>query len=566
VPQSATKDATLINSGNSPATVAYALAGTDAAKFSAPATGNAPVGSTAVSVQFTADVPAGKRTATLGATTSDVLCAPLPGTTALAAESTIGAYSDNGSTFLFGNDSQPGRGGAGFKYCGTTAQPNTLTICNNGTNDFTLTSVALPKAFYTATPSANVVPANGGCVNVTLSSSAIPQTLTKDQNGNYVFDYGDTLTVTTDIPGDTAHTYSLQQSAFGAIVDRVSPVAIAFPDTQVSTASQFQFLARNIGNATASLGFTLADAPSPWFTMPTISGLIGQQTFAASFTPTNAQGYADNATLVTTGGTVLCAPLPANTQAGGITLSGKGIPAGNGVFGLSPAAAVFGSTSIDDANVSVGVFCGSPAGASTKTFTLSNGTIAAAPYTASITSGSSYYSLSSAGGNVPAGAQVNLQVSSAAIPLDSTPGAHRDGVLTVVIGGNTYTASLTTVVGGTFFRWQTPNGSNILNLAVGVGLQNATGYQMKNDGNAQFNYSLGRGVAGGQTNEGNFFLYPNSPPGNGNPFPIALSPGAAQAGYVFAINNQTSIMTMRPNPISAGVVCSSNFQELVLTH
>src|SRR5205085_12663995 len=110
--------------------------------------------------------------------------------------------------------------------CGTTAAPKTVTFRNNGNQDYTI-SAALAKGgsspfTLSLSDDAGVVTKDGGSVVITLTPAGIPATSAVTPNL-----YGDTLTVTTDVPTDPAHNIALTQTARGSIF-AISTMAVNF--------------------------------------------------------------------------------------------------------------------------------------------------------------------------------------------------------------------------------------------------------------------------------------------------------------------------------------------------
>jgi hypothetical protein len=550
VGKNATQDATLTNSGNAPASVTYAIAGD--AQYTAPASGTAALGDTAEPVKFAPTKAGATAATTLGVSTTDPICAALPSALPITGTGTIGGFSGSPGSFDFG-----------LVNCGTTAGAKVLQIKNCGTADYNLTSIALTNnQWYTLAVSNTLVPANPACnqvgATVTIIPKQVPQTSAVTPNL-----YGDTLTVTTDIPADVAHTFPITETAQGAIL-AMAPTSLTFADTQDLTQGTVNFVLKNTGNAPAGVSYAMAIGQ--WFSIDSATVNPGTVVDTARFTPTNVQPYADQATLNVSPQTVLCQPLPANTQNNAITLAGNGTATGMGVYSLSPTAWTFGSVGIDDP-AGTGLYCGSGANADSHTFTIGNGTNATAAYTATLSGGYTFQSTgnANAAGNVAATSQLNLVIRTPAITLDDAPGTHHDGVLTVVVGGQMYVSNLTTVTAGALFKWQDPNGNNIILLNIpGVGLPNAQSFQMANLGNAELDFFLAQGFAGGQQNFGNIWYYPYGPVGNHAQ--IVLPGGTTVGEYGYAINNVTTIEALRLAPVTKGVVCSSNFQELVVTH
>lgn len=543
VGKNATQNATLTNSGNAPANVTYAIAGD--AQYTAPASGTAALGDNAEPVKFTVTKAGATAATTLGVTTSDPICATLPSNLPITGTGTIGGFSGSPGSFDFG-----------LVNCGTTAGAKVLQIKNCGTADFNLTSIALTNnQWYTLAVSNTLVPANPACntvgATVTIIPKQVPQTSAVTPNL-----YGDTLTITTDIPADTAHTFPITETAQGAILS-MSTNTLGFADTQALTESKVNFVIKNTGNAAASVSYALATGQ--WFSIDSANVNPGTSVGTGRFDPTNAQPYADSATLNVSPATVLCQPLPANTQNGAITLTGNGTATGAGVYSLAPSAWTFGGIGIDDP-AGTGVYCGSGAGADSHTFTIGNGTNAATSFTASLTGGYTFQSTGNgnAAGPIGAQAQFNLVVNTPAIALSNTPGTHHDGVLTVVVGGKTYTSNLTMVTAGGLFHWEDINNATITTITLtGTGFTNIKQVYMVNSGNAELDYSLVSAFGGTP-----FQFYPYDV----NSGAIVVDPAGTSVGDVINPyqpgNYQEGVL---PN-VTKGVICSQNTQIFVALH
>jgi hypothetical protein len=300
-------------------------------------------------------------TATVMLDAADVLCAPLPAGLGLSGVGTSGSVSYAPASLDFGSVN-----------CGATASAKTVTFKNDGNQAYTV-AIALgggTSSPYTVAmnPVSGMAATDGGTVVVTVTPKQIPQTSPVTPNF-----FGDTLTVTTDVNGDTPHDIPLRQTARGAIF-QISSTSLAFGSIPVGVSASAQFSATNNGNAAGTLTFAPQNAV---FTLPATAtvGPGASSVLTGQFAPTSATVYSDTAALGTSS-TVLCAPLPSTTM----SLSGTGT--GASVVGLSPANLSFGQ-----------VDCGTTAAAKTVGVTnLSSQTLslalslvggASAPYTVS---------------------------------------------------------------------------------------------------------------------------------------------------------------------------------------
>jgi hypothetical protein len=331
----------------------------------------------------------------LGVAPSTVLCSPLPSALQVTGTGTTGAITISPASLNFGNVN-----------CGASAGPKTVTISNGGTAAFNLKTPVLGKgadASYTVALSATSVPP-GGAVTMTVTPKAIPAQSATTPNL-----YGDSITLETDIAGDTTHLVGLSETAEGAIF-AISTSTLTFSNTPVGATTTTQFTVTNTGNHPTPVSFVVAN---PVFAIAgqTVQG--NSSYFAnATFSPSAAQSYNDNATFTIPAGSPLCAPLPA-----AIAMNGKGVT--GGVL-VGPSTLQFGY-----------VPCG--AQQSAKQVTFKNGTGLDFTWSASLNKGaSSPYSVAPTSGTVKAGETLTLTVTPAKIPATSTTQADAYGdVLTV---------------------------------------------------------------------------------------------------------------------------------------
>jgi hypothetical protein len=241
------------------------------------------------------------QTDTLTITTPDVLCAPLPGGVALSGTGLLGVASLSASSIDFN-----------LVDCGSQAPAQTFTIKNDGNAPFDF-SIALGQEslLYAASPSGGTLAPNASSV-ITVTPKPIPATSAITPNL-----YGDTLTVTTNIPNDTPRNVSLLQTARGVILN--TPASVDFGPVSVGSSSSSSINLTNSGNAAGSVTISTTDlvvfAPSP--TSGSVTGSGGQLGVNLLFTPGAAQPYSGTATFQVTGAAV-CSPLPS------VGLSGTG--------------------------------------------------------------------------------------------------------------------------------------------------------------------------------------------------------------------------------------------------
>jgi hypothetical protein len=305
VPASTTKDLPLrvSNTGNAPASVTWSI---ENGHFTASPTSPASVpasGALDATVTFAPGLDHTPQTGTLSITTTDVLCAAPPAPIPLSGTGLRGVATLSASTLDFGLTS-----------CGSQAAAQTLSMKNEGNAAFAYalalaggtTKYALSQASGSLQP--------GASTTVTVTPQPIPQTSPVTANL-----YGDTLTVTTDIPGDTPRDVTLTQTALGVILV-ASTTDIDFGNVTVSTSASSAVTFRNDGNAQGSVSILSSDAA---FSVAPSSGSPagGGGTLPASvtFAPLLAQAYSGTLTLSVTGA-ALCAPAPS------LSVRGTGTP------------------------------------------------------------------------------------------------------------------------------------------------------------------------------------------------------------------------------------------------
>jgi hypothetical protein len=314
-------------------------------------------------------------------TTTSPLCAPLP--TALAADGTgtAGQVVFNPSTVNFGNVN-----------CGGTAAPKTVTFSNPGNQDYTITNVALQKGTYftvSMSPADGIVPKNnGGTVVVTLTPSAIPQTV---PSVPATATYSDQLTVTTNAANDTPHSIAVNMGARGVILKPIASKSWTFGTVNYGSTGYYQVGMRNDGNVPVTV--SLSNVTLPVFSMnPTSIPANGGAVLSGMFTPdSSSQTYADTGTLTVPDDTVFCQPPPDYD----LTLTGQG--------GSGATLTISGNLSFPS------VECNAPANQA-LTVTIKNSGNTALPYTAGFDVGTWYTISSGASGSVPANGTATVTV------------------------------------------------------------------------------------------------------------------------------------------------------------
>jgi hypothetical protein len=369
------------NPGSPDARVTWTITGAGLGAYSLPQQtgGSLSAGSSATESESFTPTAAGPYPATLALSTTDALCAALPAAITLSGTGTSGTVTLSATKFAFGAAGDP----LGLVNCGATGTPQTLTISNTGNQAFNIVTVSLGKGgsspFVLSGPasSAPLALPIGGSTSLTITPSIIPTGATPGDPTAF----GDTLTITTDAAGDSAHAIPLAMQARGAVIAS-TPLQTDWTFGSVGAGSIGTFFntIQNTGNAPASVVlqglsyptiFGLQNNPT---TVPpnSIATLVGQ------FTPPVPNGnWSDRGQLVVTG-QPLCGSLPSQWVIPAITLSGSST--GSAVLTLN-GSLTFPTTD-----------CGSapPAG---QSVTLTNVTNHAYPYTVKFNSGA-FYTLS----------------------------------------------------------------------------------------------------------------------------------------------------------------------------
>ena len=345
-------------------------------------------------------------------------CSPLPAALPMTGQGTSGSVSYSPVALDFGSVN-----------CGTTPAPRSVTFRNDGNQAYTITPVLARDAgspfVVSMTPPTGVVAVDGGTVVITVTPNALPQTsaVTPDL-------YGDTLTVTTDVPADRPRDIPLRLTARGSIFS-ISTSAIDFGSVAVGATASAQFTVSNSGNAVGGLVFTpgqpaIFGLPANAQVNPNTS--TGQ---TGTLTPQGAMGYSDTASIAPASGTVLCRPLPF------LTLSLAGSGTASNVVALSASSLTFGTGGL--------VPCGTTAGA--RTVTVTNNSSQALALALTLAGGASSPYTVSGPASVAAGAMVTVTVTPKLVPGTSStaPDAFGDTLLITSTGGpinETHTVAL----------------------------------------------------------------------------------------------------------------------------
>lgn len=294
-------DVTLVNSGN--LAISVTLAAAPAPPFSqaltTPLTLN-PTDAVPRTLYFDpASVGMAKGTLSLTVQGTTALCAPLP-TLPLSGKGIDGELGLSTATLDFG-----------LTDCGTRAAAKTVIVSNTGERAFGFqayvdgTSTA---AYGLDLTQGTVQP--GSSVTLTITPPLIPA-----QSATTTNLYADTLTITTDIVGDTTHTVAISQTARGAILT-ASAGDLAFSEVPAGFSTTAQFTLQNSGNAAAAptlsaLNTAFSFSPATPTIQPSGAALI-----TGTFAPPTSGPYSDSLVLTLPAGTALCSPLPAVTLQG----------------------------------------------------------------------------------------------------------------------------------------------------------------------------------------------------------------------------------------------------------
>ena len=385
----------------------------------------------------------------------DVLCAPLPPPLAVQ-----GQMAANGVAFA------PGSLNFGEVDCGKAGTPRQIVVKNLGNASFHVgaqLAAAVPLYTVALSPQSGMVAA-GGSLTVTVDPLPIPKQadITPDL-------FSDTLTLTTDAPGDVPHGIALRQTAHGAILT-LSASSLEFGGVLLGTSGHAPLAVSNSGNAPATLGFS-ASLPAN-FALPQALGVPagGTQAIPAWFSPQNLQIYSDSADIATPA-TVLCKPLALTS----LTLTGLGVQ--KPTLKVAPDELFFGDGGY--------VACGQST--TQKTLTVTNLTAASVTLTATMAKGAwSAFAVSPANTTAEPGVPLTLTLTPKAIPASSltTLDGYADSLVlkTNVPGDGKHFAWLHMTAAGAILSFDKPS----LNLpATKVGKQTALAgaFHVRNAGN-----------------------------------------------------------------------------------
>jgi alpha-tubulin suppressor-like RCC1 family protein len=214
----------------------------------------------------------------------------------------------------------PGTVDIGKVSCGTQGEPRVLTVYNSGNLVFTWTAALKDGTNFTLSQSGGaVVP--GGASQITVTPKPLGKTTNLADDA-----FGDTLTITTDVPGDMPHEVPIKQTATGAILNwNATPVDFGKQPVLVASAPKL-IVVTNSGTQAAKVrvsGGTM---------FASSEGLVpangGAFVASVSFTPDGFGLRKGTFSLVTED--PICADVPAAVSASG---TGRGSAAALAVGG-----------------------------------------------------------------------------------------------------------------------------------------------------------------------------------------------------------------------------------------
>jgi hypothetical protein len=353
----------------------------------------------------------------------------------------------------------------GLVNCGSTANAQTVAIRNDSatTATWSATLGKADEAPFTVVPTSGTLAA-GASATVTVTPRPIPSVAPVTPNA-----LGDTLTVATDIPGDSAQRVSLSQTAHGAIL-AFSPRTVDFGGVPLSAGAVTNKVGlANSGNAPATVSLAVDGAPA--FTVtPPASPLVAALSIASldvAFKPQDISSATAHVN-VTVGPTEpLCAPLPPALE-----LAGRG---SSGSVLVTPRVA-FGNAGVVD--------CGTTA--TPGAVTVENIGNAPLTFTAVLgkTAGGAPFTVSPSTGAVPAGGKMTLSVTPRALPSPANVAANFYGdtltVTTNVAGDAPHAVALEQSARGLILSRST---SSLSFGSVAAGATGTATFTLTNTGN-----------------------------------------------------------------------------------
>jgi hypothetical protein len=338
-----------------------------------------PVGATVAETVDFEPTLAGPLGARLAFQTSDALCTPLPAPIVLGGTGTSGSLALSAQSLTFGADPTDL---SGLVDCGRRGTPQTVTLTNQGNQDLAVVSAKLAKG--AASPYALSgpgiaaqarVPMSGGTTTITITPAPIPAAVS---NPNDPSPFLDDLVVTTNVPGDAAHTVHLVMQARGAVIVGAPPQGPwNFGTIGAGSIATYTTPIRNAGNAPASVALAGLSQPTIFALQvnPTTVPANGVVDLVGQFAPPAQDGvWNDQGTLVVSADTAIC-QLPASWVGASVSMTGAS--------NANPPASISGSLSFATTDCGAAPPSGLP-------LTLTNATNQGLAYTLKFNSGTYY--------------------------------------------------------------------------------------------------------------------------------------------------------------------------------
>jgi hypothetical protein len=412
--------------------------------------------------------------------------------------------------------------------CGKSAPSRTVTVENVGDRSFTVTAsfargAASPYALSAST--ATVAP--HAKLAIVVTPSAVPQASAVPG------DFGDTLVLRTDVPGDHAHDLAATEGAEGAILS-FDTQAIPFGEVPVSSAESSTFHVVNTGNLPATVVLALGMLPDPSFTVTQSAMSVSSGdslTASATFSPVTTGVESNSVVIVPADGTTLCAPLPPP-----IALHGVGE---NGGLTLSTAAIAFGATT-----------CGKQA--APQPLSLTNSGNATLAWSASLANTSPVlYTVSPAmAGSLAAGGSIELTITPGPIPAASSVQANFYGDTltfnTNVIGDAAHIVTLSETAKGAILAF---NPTSVDFGDVPIDTTRTATFQVVNSGNADAQVTVSPSDSTLRASPGGLTVVPKGSQVN---FTGTFAPGNSTATTVgmFSVAATGALCAPLPSPLT----------------
>lgn len=287
----------------------------------------------------------------------------------------------------------------GLGDCGGSASA-TFTVTNSGAANVDL-------AFTSSDPAFTITPAQVTVIAGTSTTFTVAATIPAGVNAGTPL--AATLTATTSIPGHATEQITVAATSRGAAF-AISPPSVNFGDVALGDSRSLTFVASNTGNGPVTAAVAAPQNGDFAVTFGTAgTAALGPGdlvTGTVRYTPSGV-GTDGEALALTLGGGVRCGTAPATLR-----LSGTGTTVGGVLVHGGPVD--FGD-----------VACGTSAG--TATFTLENTGSTARTFTAVMATDpegdDARYTVSPAGGSIPAGGTVTLTVTRLAVARPFVPRA-----------------------------------------------------------------------------------------------------------------------------------------------